>query len=431
MQLYLPEKVVKLLFSKYGFILSVFLFITTSSSFSQDQLNKRYTIEFKDTPFKDVMNRLSSVTSLNFCYSAAIVPHSATVTGKFTNETLDNILSAILKKYSIEFSYANNQLILKKIAAPVERNTKIPEPKNIVKIVDTIKFTVPVYDTVKLLVTDTVRVRIFDTITHYDTIIVKKEEKKPQAQPRNIQSDKGKWLFSAYASYGLGLMDYNLTSHDSLLLRSLNKNLSDASSYSVNAGGIVRYKDISLWAGIGFTEYKLNFNYLTTRQGGYYRTDTISKFYAGVNGADTTWVYITEQKWVETEDRVIYETPQVFRYINLPLQIGYLFAINKKWSIEAKAGASFRFLFQNKGYSLVATDSTGVKKMGEDGLKLNSILISYRGSICISRKVNDAWMFFVESSFEKNSNSVFASSSRYQQYQTNYGFEAGFIFLIK
>ncbi len=122
-----------------------------------------------------------------------------------------------------------------------------------------------------------------------------------------------------------------------------------AKSYS-NFGINFKYNTESwlIEAEIGLSKRKYTFDYSWDQTETVTRIDTIDKYYTNINGSDTTWVYVTEDRLVDLTTRNRYVSDLNYNYLNVLVCVGY----NKffsRISLEFKGGILFNYYMGSSG----------------------------------------------------------------------------------
>jgi len=115
-------------------------------------------------------------------------------------------------------------------------------------------------------------------------------------------------------------------------------------------------------------------NYYDITQSGYWQTDTVESYFQYINN-DTTWIYITKDKYIESTDSVLiteidtnitrdlYTGINKIVYFNVPVVIGFDIIKTKKWTSTLNAGLLPGIMLYSKGQTLSTKDINQYSKI--------------------------------------------------------------------
>jgi outer membrane cobalamin receptor len=106
----------------------LFLLLISGFSFSQD-LSRKITIKFKNSPIVDVLSEISEQGQIYFSYNPQIIPPEIKITLKATNAPIYEVLKKVLTQNGIDYLVIENQVVLRKQVVDKSQ----PEMKGILK----------------------------------------------------------------------------------------------------------------------------------------------------------------------------------------------------------------------------------------------------------------------------------------------------------
>ncbi|MEI7594197.1 MAG: TonB-dependent receptor [Bacteroidota bacterium] len=96
----------------FNYILFVLLFFAFNQITAQD-LNKKITLKAKNQKLGDLLKQISSISQINFSYSAQSIPVDKVVSIKANKKSVKDILDELLIKNGVEYKLVEGQIILK------------------------------------------------------------------------------------------------------------------------------------------------------------------------------------------------------------------------------------------------------------------------------------------------------------------------------
>ncbi len=155
-------------------------------------------------------------------------------------------------------------------------------------------------------------------------------------------------------------------------------------SYTFGANMSLAYKNILFQTGINYTQFNENFDYksptyLSFDTNIYIIPDTLDTYYI-VEGADTSWFYITEENeytQIDTIQNQNHSTAKnTYSYFEFPLVFGYTIDKNS-FSIFPKAGFIIGLLQQTKGKTIDLDNYQDISELNDiSGTMFTTVPIS-------------------------------------------------------
>ncbi len=423
---------------------------------SQDSnLNKRLDVSFINISLEEVIHQLSKKTGYNFSFNANLLPLSDKISLAMHDKSLHQILISLLEKYKVDFKELNNQIIIYSTdkSESIENNYKTLENaqksgiyakqnktflnrnlindsinENIDKktIYDTIKVniidTIHIYDTLRKFISDTVKyyntVKMYkyDTFKVFDTIkVLKKTEIKPVLK-RNTPAPNI-YPNLSYDIYVTGQINSFVLKNISANRSVFNQIIAAKSSgpgFDIGATINLIYKHLVFQTGLNYSYKSENWNFENSVQGGYYTKDTISKYYNEIHGTDTTWIYVTRERWIETLTISKYKTRLNYHYFNIPLIFGSKLNF-KKFNLEVKGGIISDIFIYAGGEGVFNKDSLFVEKIDNNKIPFTKLNFSGYFAINFIFIIKNNTYLIIGPEYYMNLNSIYKQSYWYSQ----------------
>jgi hypothetical protein len=409
----------------------------------QSNLEKKIDVQFENTNLVSAIKIVSTLSEVNFTYNPSIIP-GKTITGSFQDQSIKYILADILSGLEISFVELSGQIILyrpdegfgflPKRIAELSQDTlpakelpqiKIPvfPPKKtetetadtiFIHHYDTVYFVK--HDTIVRIQKDTLVVEIIktdtiilqDTATVFDKIYLNQAKKNHDA-----------W-FSAELSFSYQPnINYTITDDDNQLFsESLSERIkiSKVQGYSIMAQLNAQFSRFSVQTGLGINQLTQHFEHINESFGGYNVNDTIETYYT-LQNTDTNWVYVTEERWIETSEIIKNTTKVNSQSLHIPLILGYSIRV-KNFSFELGAGFHTEIPLQRE--ISVYFDTTNFSMSEEYDinnlrLKIRSLSFSYSASLSINYLLNKNLCFVIRPYYYANITSFYRKGEPLQQ----------------
>lgn len=331
------------------YLIITFLLISVICYPQQNKLH----FTFNDTPLPEVIEEISRQSKVNILYNSNILPKNHKITRTFSDYTLTQILDTLFKHNAVWYKYYKNNIVLyKRNEEVIEKhsiantsNTHILDKKR-VTITDTVTYSIITHDTIVTRLMDVAKV--MDTVKIYDTVKVIQNKIQPL-----IYNKPNKDAFGAGISCSQGFF-YSSFHFNNSLIESGSIVKSTLKEKNYNAIGINFLYKHNAWlfeTGLTFSRNKYAFDYSSIINEIVTRNDTIDKYYTLINGSDTNWVYIIEEKQVEVSTQKSFLSDLTYQYISVPLFIGYN-RMYKRLALEFKTGIIFSYYLGSKGFYL-------------------------------------------------------------------------------
>lgn len=170
------------MYKKLLFIYCIFCFCSTVGYSQTDILSTKISYSATNKPLTEVLRDIEKLTNIRFTFNSSIIPETETVTITVTQQNIDEVLNIILRnKYN--YKLFGNQILITENVTTSQLKPQLQEPKSTIKqttpkpkpkpIFDIIR----VYDTVRTQITDTLTVKVYDTIIYTETKYKKAYEK--------------------------------------------------------------------------------------------------------------------------------------------------------------------------------------------------------------------------------------------------------------
>ncbi len=362
----------------------------------------KYNFSFQDVGLDAVIKELSNQSKVNILYNPNILPNNVKINGNFKNLTLKQALDTFLNQTQILYKFYKKDIVLYRKNEEIKETHQIykpdPQKKNGTDkiretITDTVTYAVVTHDTVVTILNDYVKVPVMDTIKVYETIQVVKKVIRPVNEYKPKQES-----LIAGLSFSEGMFFSNIHMEDPKKDSSgiINASIHEKQGNGLGINLIYRNKKIMIETGVSLSKTKYTFNYTHPTIGFITVLDTIDKYYTGIAGEDTTWVYITEEKQVKQVTEKIYYSDLVYQYISVPILFGYNLT-KKNFTFEFKGGVLCNFYIGSKGSYLNISPNNEITV--EDSKAPNSFaLLGAFGALGIDYYLNKQFHIFTQPS---------------------------------
>lgn len=320
--------------------------------FSQHQ---RFNFSFSSVPVTEAISEISKQTKINFLYNPSIFQDDFLISGQYTNLTVTEILDTILRHSSIGYKLYKKDIVLFRNNERVLNHHKVSNQSvregiaTRKRIIDSVTYSIITYDT---LVTNETRIQhipVYDSITVYDTINV---IRKINAAKLVYQPNKKTFIAGLSMIQGMMRTHIDMPNIDDEVEKELKGCISEKSSNGLLFSFIYRNSPWQLESGLAITRNKYSFEYNEKNSGFITQIDTIDRYYTGITGYDTLWVYVTEERQIETIVEKKYTSLVSLYYISLPVLFGYSYT-RRNITNEIKLGILAQFYCGSKGDYLV------------------------------------------------------------------------------
>ncbi len=152
-------------------------------------------------------------------------------------------------------------------------------------------------------------------------------------------------------------------------------------------------------------------SYYNIHTGGYWVQDTVETYFQ-YSGGDTTWYYITDDRWVETTDSFYIEqidtvilrnsnqSRNYFTYLEIPFSFGYSFLNTAPWDISIYGDLITGILVNTTGPTIVPGQTDIYSKQKINSLK--KIVFFYSVGLRISYKFNQSFGIYLQPGFRQS-----------------------------
>lgn len=186
-------------------------------------------------------------------------------------------------------------------------------------------------------------------------------------------------------------------------------------SYSFGANFSLAYKKLLFQSGINYTVFNEDFDYnapayLSIDTNIYFSIDTLDTYYI-VEGTDTSWFYITEEKeytQIDTsQHQNSFTSRNSYSYIEFPLIFGYTITKNK-FSILPKTGLIIGLLQQTKGKTIDPNNYQDIADLNDlSGSMFTTVPLFIYLSLGIQYHLAEKTALFVEPYYRQQLNSMY------------------------
>jgi hypothetical protein len=413
----------------YFFVFFLFISIATYSQ------QKKYTFFFNETSLTEVIKEVSKVSGVNILYNPVILPENIRITGKFKDLTVFQALDTLFLHTQVAYKFYKKDILLYKLPDEVKETHKYTKPE-ITKtnthekhngiITDTITYSIVTYDTVVIKQSEISKILVRDTIKVYDTVKIVQKIIKPVNfyRPADKTFAIGVFMSQGYLNSNLKL---SLPKEDTTGI--VKSTLAVQNSSAFGASFIYRNKSWLIETGISLTKLKYTFDYSTVFNQTVTRIDTIDKYYTSIVNNDTVWVYITEEKKVETSTLKNYLSDLSYKYLSIPLIVGYSKVVGN-FTFDVKGGIVFNYYLGSKGsYLTILQDSTfqvDQSKAPGAGYSMDAF-----GAACIDYFLNEKVHIYTQPFISYTSFSGNTKNSSYYFNNFQIGLQVGFRYLFK
>lgn len=318
----------------------------------------KYTFNFQNASIDVVIKELSNQSKVNILYNPNIVTSNVKINGTFKNLTLKQALDTFLNQAQITYRFYKKDVVLYKKNEDVKEIHQISKPDPQKKtgtdkiretITDTVTYSVITHDTIITKLNQYVKVPVMDTIKVYDTIKIIKKVIKPVVNDYKPKQES----IIAGLSFSEAMLFSNIHINNSRKDSSgiIKSSLRETQGNGIGLNLIYKNKSLMIETGISISKTKYTFNYTNPVISYITFLDTIDKYYTGVVGNDTTWVYIIEEKPLKQVSEKTYYSNLVYQYISVPILFGYNLS-SKNFTFEFKGGVLCNFYIGSRGYYL-------------------------------------------------------------------------------
>lgn len=323
----------------------------------------------------EVLKDIESLAHCSFSYNSSIIDSKKTKSVSFNNEPLEECLNKLLGS-GYNYTYIGNQIIITENPNIVTTTTKkqkieYTKPPQIVTVYDTI----PVYDTITTFLTHTDTIRIIDSLQHIETVTM-------QRYVTNLLHTTDHCVtFSGYVGAEIcNSLFYNGGNY----AKYLNDIHSREVGFNIGIDATYKRKNILFATGISFYDCRLSNSFTIqsyTDDPTITYTDTlwywdftkISTYYkfnesgdsVAISMLDSTYTYTLRQnpKRIEHEKEKL--STLSWKYITIPLGIGYHYNITNTFAIQPQFKLSPMILCWSKGEipNQALTETNNVKSL--------------------------------------------------------------------
>ena len=388
-------------------LLLCFVFTTQISvvCFSQSNiLDKKISLNIQNKSLVSILETIQKKAGFTFSYNNSIIEGNKLTSITISNAKIRTILSKILgPKY--QFSIYNTQILISlkpEQTSQKGRSLPIYKKSGNQHIIDTIHLTIN--DTIKKTILDTQIVKVTDTVTINDTIIVpqtKVEEipkmsfyisalYSPTAGSVTFYDYRNKYSAikglidnaeSAYSGFDAGLQldlsHKNLRYRTGIISTSLTKKISYSFDKEYVDDGSVSVDSMKLW------QYHTILYYYKYKDG-----DTVK-----IPVIDSSQVYKTYKYTKKQVDHKTAFGTNTIKLIQIPVSVGYCFSLNARNTITPYLSARFYFVTIQNGYTYNSL-TNNIDSLSKHNV--SQFFVSTSLSFQYEFKINKASFIFIE-----------------------------------
>ena len=423
------------------------LFFFAGFAHSQSNLERKIDVQFENTSLVNAIKTVSTLSEVNFTYDPSIIP-GKTINRSFHDQSVKYILTDILSGLEISFVELSGQIILYRSdeglgflpgkiielspeEPPAEeplhiKTTVLPPKKTVAPIADTIF--IHHYDTVYLIRHDTIIQIQTDTLVvetiKVDTVILQDTATIfDKIYLNQVKGNHKAWFSSELLFSYQPDINYTITDDDNQLFsESLSERItiSKVQGYSIMANMNAQFSRFSIQTGLGINQLSQHFEHINESFGGFTKNDTIETYYT-IQNTDTNWIYVTEEKYIETSELIKNVSKVNSQSLVIPLMLGYSARV-KNISFELCGGFYAEIPLQRE--ISVYFDTTNFAMSEEyniDNLRLKTrnLSFSYSASLSINYLLDKDLCFVVRPYYYANITSLYRKGEAIQQ-KNNY-----------
>lgn len=385
------------------------IFTSASEALAQKQiLNKKISGSFSNITLVSALRKIALQNNVKFSYNPEIIKANKLITLRYDNLSIEEVLKLLINDPTVSYREIGNQIVMYRageIPSKVEV-TQVVSPEKVVPKPRMPNDTVFVYriDTILLNRIDTVfrsiTITKFDTIRIYDTVFrdkIKTQKPAPTKQntfaKNSMRHKKFKRNNGYYSSFYVGWLPgkSDFQSSDTSDYLSRIQSAVSASSSSFETGFMLGYDyyKIGLRTGIGLTRLSEHFSYaFLDEKGGFFKKDTVEKYYLEPIGTDTTWIYIYDSTWIPKEvTEHNYKNLNTYHYITIPLSVKFRFLQSDVFDLYALGGVNTQLLVRSKALYMLPDEQHSAGWIARTNL--NPVVFSYHAGLGASLKLND------------------------------------------
>jgi len=338
-------KSVKVFFGIFFFLLSVLHL--------SGQNNNPISFSVENEKFSIALSRLSQVSDLNFSYNSVDELFGEKISYQAINKTPLAILEDLLENSTHWYKQIGNQVVIfrkKEDSENVNEDQEVTDQPVVVIATQDIIPAKIVYDTI--VIRDTLIQVFVDTLRVTDTVFVEKVVYQQEIANLNKIDSTDSFNpetarlqgWSATAFFAPVISGFSMADNDNSL---------DIRNYSMGIAVSKAYDKLNISGSFKLTHFGESFNntYNIT-EGGFYRTDTVDKYYTVVD-TDTSWYYVTDSLWQPSDFKQYnYNVKNKIGYLDFAIGASYVFYTHKEFKFYGTAGLQMSILIYQSGLAI-------------------------------------------------------------------------------
>jgi hypothetical protein len=428
------------------FVIFTLLFIV-STGYSQTEPKRVHSVFAEDEPLKSVLGRLSLDEGVNLTYNATDPNLDTRISFSGSNLTLEEILSGLLQKTNHEFRKVGNHMVIfpaiktSENLPQTQSTGAAPSPDQLQEIPDESSYSI----TDNMLKPDGVldaridTVRIFETITRTDTLIIRDtvfidREVPGKRKTQGISNLKDVFRFEPDRQDGLALSFsyaqlFSWYSFEEATIPEENhRKMKDSETpsfrnYSLGSSLQMNKGKFSIAAGVFLSGFANRFSYQqTTSKGGFYEPDTLDIFYT-LQQNDTIWTYVTDSSYIPVDKQEIsYDRSNRMGFIEVRLSGGFTVYADESKAFYLKAGLGLGHPVWAGGSTF--QNSAGYPVVERERDMFNQWIMDYQAGAGFKYRTGNWTDLFAEIYYKRNQDDVlnnYPVSSRLNGMAVNVG----------
>jgi opacity protein-like surface antigen len=291
-----------------------------------------------------------------------------------------------------------------------------------------------------VIIYDTIRIHVFDTIFTYDTVNYLPAEKKRNST-WSVEAFIAPSITSSVIKAGSDEFDIDV--------KRLENAISSNSGFSAGIGAGYKYKNWVFQTGLAYSRINEDFNdtlitsttdsvsYYEYTYGGYHDIDTAYWTFMW-NPIDSVYILVpflhdsfivsvdSTEKWntITNTTKKFYNNLNSYTYLEIPFSIGYEFSY-QRFSIIPSAGGVVGILLNAKGRTISFYDNNALTEMDKNKLPFLKTTFSWMVGLGIHYRFNNRFIFVTEPYFKQNLNSIYENRHPVSQKFSTAGIRVG------
>jgi len=404
----------------------------------QSVLEKKISLSYSQVPLHIVLSDIEKQGGFNFSFNSQLFNKNEIVSVSATDLSIIEILRDLISDKTLVYREHANQIIIYKPRKGDLRGKPIHIPVTIDKEKEELK---TVYDTIYeyILVSDTIKKIVRDTIVEYKKEIVYDTIKVQNATSNNIDKDKNRSVNYSASAFISNISYSNTKNLEIGNINNMNKSNDVPMAFAFNAS-VVLGSTVKTKTGIGiFVEREpqdINIKHVTSE----YKSTTYDTTYS-IRWAGTYFEYLNgdtikhdvydsimnitqKDDYDSITNNVTIKGTNTIVYVSVPLITYFPIYGNESIGFGLNTGIFFRIPIVANGELFNATDYS-VQKLQQDMLKL--IHVDFYCAPVFSYKIKNDLHITAETSFLLGINSTYKDEIIYIRNASHFGLSLGIV----